>query len=716
MKVKFWGVRGSLPAPLTAAEIEKKLIAALMGAQNVNLSNKIAVKEYIAGLPPLVRGTVGGNTPCISIEVGEELILLDAGSGLRSCGQALMSGPFGRGEGVAHIFISHTHWDHIQGFPFFRPAYIPGNRITFYSPIPDLKERLQGQQQPAYFPKPLEYLAADIRFVQLQEQTPIVVSGVQVNNILQAHPGRSYGYRIEGDGATVVYSSDAEYKDLGEAHTQRYVEFMMGADLLIFDAQYTLSDSFQRIDWGHSSSVIGVDMAIRASVKRIALFHMEHTYTDSDIQEILETTLQYVASDPTQPQCQVYLAMEGMTFELGQSRQVRIKHQQLGDAIVLSISGRFDARATAQVDQRLTALISDQPKAGLIIDLAEITHMSIAALKALLNAQKMGEGTPLVLAGAPENVREVLAQVGFAEAFPQYPSVQDAMAALEARQYLKLEGQLLHGRYRIESSIDMGHKAAVFKAFDTWIERPVTVKVLSKSMGDQAQQLLLKEARAMAHLSHPNIAAVYDCIEYHERLFLIREFVHGLTLRHWLEQLPPGKLYPPERTLDLVKGILHGLSYAHKRNVLHRTMRPINIILSEQGPKIINFGMKDGREDGWKLGDLKFIAPEQLADQKPTTQSDLYSTGAILYELVTGQLPFTAETVEELVQLRAQDAPLAPGQINPDIPAALERIILNLLSKAPQERYLSADQVLDELKRVEPWSNTHLGTVTMDPS
>jgi hypothetical protein len=95
MKVRFWGVRGSLPAPLTSAEFEDKLITALMGAQSVDLSSKLAVKEYVAGLPPLVRGTVGGNTPCVSIQVGEELIILDAGSGLRLLGEELMTGEFG---------------------------------------------------------------------------------------------------------------------------------------------------------------------------------------------------------------------------------------------------------------------------------------------------------------------------------------------------------------------------------------------------------------------------------------------------------------------------------------------------------------------------------------------------------------------------------------------------------------------------------------------
>jgi len=123
MRITFWGVRGSIPAPLTRTEIKEKLITALMGAQGVDLDDRCAVLEYVSSLPTLVQGTVGGNTPCVSIEVGDEWIIIDAGSGIRNLGVELMKREFGHGQGVAHILISHTHWDHIQGFPFFRPLW-----------------------------------------------------------------------------------------------------------------------------------------------------------------------------------------------------------------------------------------------------------------------------------------------------------------------------------------------------------------------------------------------------------------------------------------------------------------------------------------------------------------------------------------------------------------------------------------------------------------
>ena len=705
MRVKFWGVRGSIPAPITSAEIEQKLIDALLGAKGIDLSDRRAVKDYVSSLPPLARGTVGGNTPCVSVQVGDEWIILDAGSGLRSLGLEMMKDEFGKGRGVAHIFITHTHWDHIQGFPFFAPAFVSGNRITIYSPISNLARRFHGQQAPEYFPITLDQMRAEISFVQLEENKPLTVAGVKVNNILQAHPGRSYGYRLEGDGASIVYATDAEYKDLGEAHTQRYVEFMQGADLLIFDAQYTLSESFQRVDWGHSSSLIGVDIAVRANVKNLVLFHFEHTYNDKQVEELLETTLKYIASDPDRPACKVYLAVEGLELEVGRPERTVLRHRYVGDAVVLSIIGRFDAGAVNHVDERLTKIISDGPRAGIVVDMSGVTHLSVAGLKTLLNAQKMGQQLPLVLAGAPRNIREVLAQVGFAEAFEQYDTVKEAISALEARQYLQLQGQTLHGRYLVQSMLDMGHKAAVFKAFDTWFERPVTVKVLSRSLGEEADQILLREARAVAHLNHPNIAAVYDCVEYRDHLYLVREFVVGLTLQHWLTHMEEGELFPPSRTMSIAKDILRGLAYAHERGVLHRYIRPRNIILSEHELKISNFGLVDHPEEEWSLEDVSYFAPEQLLQEKPTERTDLYSFGLILYQLVTGRLPFAADTVEEMKRVRMRCDPIPPRELNPNLPLPLERIILNLLSRDPSRRYPSAVMVLDALEGIESWEN-----------
>ena len=145
---------------------------------------------------PLLRGTAGGNTPCVEIQAGGETFIIDAGSGLRELGLELMKGPCGRGEGTLHLFISHPHWDHIQGFPFFNPALVPGNRILIYS-MHDLEKALDWQQNPLNFPAPLSSTPAKLEFIPLQMGQPVSIGPLRVNTILNPHPGDSCSFRFE---------------------------------------------------------------------------------------------------------------------------------------------------------------------------------------------------------------------------------------------------------------------------------------------------------------------------------------------------------------------------------------------------------------------------------------------------------------------------------------------------------------------------------------
>jgi phosphoribosyl 1,2-cyclic phosphodiesterase len=146
--VKFHGVRGSIPSPLGNEELEEKLTRALQAADPESLANDDSIKSFVQGLPHEVRGTYGGNSSCVSMQIGDEWLIFDAGSGIRMLCQDLMATEFGLGQGKASLFFSHTHWDHILGIPFFAPFYIKGNQFTAYSPLPDLRERLEGQQKP----------------------------------------------------------------------------------------------------------------------------------------------------------------------------------------------------------------------------------------------------------------------------------------------------------------------------------------------------------------------------------------------------------------------------------------------------------------------------------------------------------------------------------------------------------------------------------------
>jgi phosphoribosyl 1,2-cyclic phosphodiesterase len=317
MKVRFWGVRGSLPTPLTATEITEKLTQVLLRAREQDLSDPRAVSDYVASLPLIMRGTIGGNTPCVEIQSGEQQIIFDAGSGLRPLGEEMMAGPCGRGEGSIHLFLSHLHWDHIQGLPYFSPAYVAGNRITVYCAHRGFERQIIQQQASPHFPIPLDKMGATFHFVPLHESSTVPVGNCTVRLLKQRHPGVSYTFCIDDGHASAVYATDAEYQELDEAHVQRYRDFFKNADALIFDAQYSLQEAlFEKDGWGHSTAFIGIDLAAQAGVKRLILFHHEPAYNDQALAALLETARLYRDKDPRPTDLEILLAYEGLELTL----------------------------------------------------------------------------------------------------------------------------------------------------------------------------------------------------------------------------------------------------------------------------------------------------------------------------------------------------------------------------------------------------------------
>jgi ribonuclease BN (tRNA processing enzyme) len=312
MKVKFWGTRGSIPTPISPAIIEDKIRQALRAA-GFDLSSEEAIERYLQRLPETVRHTVGGNTACVEVRAGQQLLILDAGSGLRLLGYELMKTEFGKGQGVADFLISHTHWDHIQGMPFFGPGFVEGNRLAFHSPLAHLEAAFAGQQTETYFPVPLSTMRVDIQFHRIPTETWTQIGDVRVYPLRMSHPGESYSYRIEHDGESLVYATDAEYKQMDPDNTQVYVDFFRDADLLIFDAQFSLNDALDRVDWGHSTPVIGAELAHRAGVRRLALFHHDPLSDDRTIYAGLKQAEAYLAKRNSP--CQVMVASEGLEIE-----------------------------------------------------------------------------------------------------------------------------------------------------------------------------------------------------------------------------------------------------------------------------------------------------------------------------------------------------------------------------------------------------------------
>ena len=290
--VRFWGTRGSLPVALTAAALRGRLVAAVRGARGLALASERAVEDYVDGLDFALAGTFGGHTSCVQIETGDaDYVLCDLGSGVRPFGEAAIARHGPRTPQTYHSFMSHVHWDHIMGLPFFAPAYIPGNRVRIYGGHVDLEAALRRQMDPPSFPVDFDTMRADIEFVHLPPGIRHEVAGMTVTTLRQRHAGDSYGYRFERGGRTVVYTTDSEHKLTEAAETRSFVDFFRDADLVVFDAMYSLAEATTvKADWGHSSNVVGVELCQLAGVAHLCLFHHEPAADDAQIAAVLADT------------------------------------------------------------------------------------------------------------------------------------------------------------------------------------------------------------------------------------------------------------------------------------------------------------------------------------------------------------------------------------------------------------------------------------------
>ena len=292
VRVRFWGVRGSIATPG----------------------------------PDTVR--YGGNTPCVTVERGRDLLILDAGTGLRQLGLTLQAEARGAPLSL-DMLITHTHWDHIQGFPFFVPAFVPGNVVHVYGPPSidkPLERVLRGQMDPEYFPVALGEMAAEVHVREIRS-TELEVGAFSIQTKYVNHPGVTMAYRVEIDGVVVTYATDTEpYRSLhapraGSEAAQyvadrdgRLARFAAGCDLLIADSQYTPEDYETKRGWGHSCYLDAVGIAVDAGAHRLALFSHDPMHDDDAIDRKLAHSQRAAAK--TRPALEVIAATEGHVVEI----------------------------------------------------------------------------------------------------------------------------------------------------------------------------------------------------------------------------------------------------------------------------------------------------------------------------------------------------------------------------------------------------------------
>jgi phosphoribosyl 1,2-cyclic phosphodiesterase len=296
MRVRFWGTRGSLPVALTSEGLQRKLRVVLAHAIRVGAGDVEALLARLATEADFaVTHTYGGHTSCVELDAGAgEFLVCDLGSGARALGTSLVERARAGRPRVVNVFLSHVHWDHIMGFPFFAPAYEPGWTIRIHGGHALLEHALRRQQSAPSFPVEFDRLAARVEFVQLEPGVRHAAGNAVVDIKAQRHSGGSYGYRFSGEGRAVVYSTDSEHRPEDGNEAASFVEFFRGADLVIFDAMYSLLDAISvKEDWGHSSNIVAVELCQRAEVKHLCLFHHEPAYDDEQIDQVLRETVRF---------------------------------------------------------------------------------------------------------------------------------------------------------------------------------------------------------------------------------------------------------------------------------------------------------------------------------------------------------------------------------------------------------------------------------------
>ena len=256
---------------------------------------------------------------------------------------------------------------------------------------------------------------------------------------------------------------------------------------------------------------------------------------------------------------------------------------------------------------------------------------------------------------------------------------------------------LFAGRYRILGTLGRGGFAVVYRAFDTVLQRTVAIKVLrdDRWQDPALRQRLEIEARLLASLSHPNIVTVHDFGWENGQPYFVMEYVEGWDLKALIRHGAPLAV---ERALELFLQVCAGVGYAHRNNIVHGDLKPQNILVSRSGEvKVTDFGiaiaMWSPGQDRGTWGTPQYLSPEQAAGQPPTSASDVYSLGLILYEMLTGHLPFEAATPTELLQAHLTQTPPSPKTFQPGLPDDLVEIIMTCLEKEPARRYRNADQL-----------------------
>jgi len=317
MIVRFWGVRGSSPTPLAPEEIRNRIASIIQRIHASDLQNAETRQMFLTKLPPELFGTLGGNTACIEVLTkGGTTLIFDTGTGLRELEKEVKK--FRKEITEYHVFLSHFHYDHLMGLPYFGAMYDSRMKVTFYSPFPYLERNLAAFMRVPYHPVGWDSFVADIDFHLLKKGEVVQFGDSEIHWIKRNHPNGCISYKVSEGDHSFIYSTDTELTEQDFQRTDANISYFQGADAIVHDTQYTLGEAIEKYNWGHSSYSLAVEFAREFDIRKLYLFHHDPMNNDSVMEGILQSAqrLDTRLGHRDGKSLVIDLAREGHTFEL----------------------------------------------------------------------------------------------------------------------------------------------------------------------------------------------------------------------------------------------------------------------------------------------------------------------------------------------------------------------------------------------------------------
>ncbi len=308
MLIRFRGVRGSYSKPLRPKALKGKISSVVQRIKTEDLESPVCREKFLSNLPDVIFGTVGGHTSCVEVRLSDDtLLIFDCGSGLSSLDEDLRKN---RDDiRCIHIFLSHFHYDHLAGLPYFSILFDKNVEVFFYSPSEELEENITTFLRKPFHPIGIDAFGAKLHFITLKG------SGIKLGNsniswIKRNHPDTCYAYSVEESGKKIIYSTDTELTESDFKRDSRTDHFFKRADAIILDGQYTLGESIEKYNWGHTSYSMSVDFALEHEISQLFLFHHDPQYDDNKLEAILRSSRWYCQRAVKKTELKIDLARE----------------------------------------------------------------------------------------------------------------------------------------------------------------------------------------------------------------------------------------------------------------------------------------------------------------------------------------------------------------------------------------------------------------------